>query len=188
MQGRQSPVRQAWITPRADDPEAVSALGVARAADARLDGLRRIRLVEISGTQRDAAAAERLLHASTQVYNPHKERCVIRSTSPATVSTSRGIARVAVWERGGERRAAAERWWLHETDESVEVREATLWELTATTSEVANGIRAELTLLRDARHGLLCNPWSQEYRALEVDDPLPWIVTPANPPETRGAR
>lgn len=174
-------VLQAWITLRADDPEAVSALGVARQADARLSELRRTRLIEIRGSHKSVAEALALLHASTQFYNPHKERCVLRDRDSAPLGSATQAGRVVVWERGDERRAAAERWWRHETGESVEVREATVWELACQPAAAAPAVVAELARVRDARHGLLCNPWSQEHRVLDAAEPLPWISPPKHP-------
>lgn len=174
-------VLQAWIALRADDPEAVSALGVARQADARLSELRRARLIEIRGSRKSVAEALALLHASTQFYNPHKERCVLRDRDSAPLGSATQAGRVVVWERGDERRAAAERWWRHETGESVEVREATVWELMCQPAAAAPAVVAELARVRDARHGLLCNPWSQEHRVLGAAEPLPWIAPPKNP-------
>ena len=72
---------QAWIEPRADDPEATSALAVARErllAGRALEGLRRLRVIELSGVLPDRAALEGLLHRSIQFYNPAKERCTLR--------------------------------------------------------------------------------------------------------------
>ena len=174
-------VLQAWITLRADDPEAVSALGVARQADARLSELRRTRLIEIRGSRRSVADALALLHASTQFYNPHKERCVLRDHDSAPLESGAQAGRVVVWERGDERRVAAERWWRHETGEPVEVREATVWELTCQPAGATPAVVAELARVRDARHGLLCNPWSQEHRVLSAAAPLPWISPQTNP-------
>src|SRR5207247_3209876 len=69
---------QAWIELRSDDPEAVSALAVARArvgGGQALLGLRRLRLFELSGTLPATRAVEAPLHRSTWSVNPHKERC-----------------------------------------------------------------------------------------------------------------
>ncbi len=174
-------VLQAWIISRADDPEAVSALGVARKADMRLADLRRSRLIEIRGSGRSSSEAQTLLHASTQFYNPHKECCVLRESGSGPLPDGDHVSRVAVWERGDERRSAAERWWLHEAGETVEVREATVWAITSQPESAASAVVVELAMLRDARHGLLCNPWSQEYRMLGGAEPLPWISPQTNP-------
>ena len=56
---------QAWIELKADDPEAVSALGVARVhlpAGSTLAGLRRFRLFELAGVLPDRTRMEELLH------------------------------------------------------------------------------------------------------------------------------
>src|SRR2546425_883576 len=77
-------VMQAWVELRADDPEAKSAHAVARARLASgkaLAELRRARLVEIAGTRRSRSDVEALLHASSQFYNPHKERCSLRASA-----------------------------------------------------------------------------------------------------------
>src|SRR5687768_212167 len=74
-------VAQAWIALTAEDPEALSALGVARAhlaAGRRLRGLRRLRVMEVVGRLPARGSLEELLHRSTQFYNPNKERCSVR--------------------------------------------------------------------------------------------------------------
>src|SRR5882762_9801578 len=96
------PVTQAWVELNTDDPEAVSALGVARArlASGRaLIDLKRARLLEISGTRRPRAEVEALLHASSQFYNPHKERCALRVSSADPLPCSADAVLVVVWER-----------------------------------------------------------------------------------------
>lgn len=172
-------VMQAWVTLRADDPEAASAWSIGRTLDARLVSLRRSRLIEIHGSSLDVAAALALLHASTQFYNPHKQRCVVRARAGDPIPGDADPVYVAVWERGGERRRAAERWWLHETGDAVEVHEATVWELRSDPPSEREAVAVSLTLLRDARHGLFCNPWSQEFRTLGHDAAPPWIVPAA---------
>jgi hypothetical protein len=156
----------------------VSAFAVARAgltSGRDLVELRRARLVEIAGSGRPREQVEALLHGSTQFYNPHKERCVIRM-APADPLPCAPDARVlVVWEHGGVRRPAAERWWRHETGEAVEVREATVWMLRFEPGADAEAALRDLGSLRDARHGLLCNPWSQGMSAGAVNAALPWI-------------
>jgi hypothetical protein len=172
------PVTQAWIVLRADDPEAVSAFAVARtrlAAGRRLVELRRARLVELTGTQRPRRQVERLLHASCQFYNPHKERCSLRASPSEPLPEAADDACVLVWERGGERRGAAERWWRHETGEDIEVREGVVWMLRFSPGIEPAEAAGELTRVRDARHGLLCNPWSQASRLGNASTELPWI-------------
>ena len=173
-------VAQAWIELRADDPEAVSALAVARAhlaAGRRLRRLRRLRLVEVAGRlpKRERFAA--LLHQSTQFYNPHKERCTIRMAEEEAVPLAVGERAVLVVERDGERRAAAERWWLHETGGAVEVREGAVWLLLLEGGDARDV--EDLALVRERRHGLLCNPHSQDLRVAGDSVPLPWLETPA---------
>ena len=178
-------VAQAWIELKADDPEATSALSVARARlplGPRLAGLRRVRLVEVSGALPGREQVESLLHHSTQFYNPHKERCAVRMAPGDAAPLDTGERAVLVIERAGSRRQAAERWWRHETGESVEVREGTAWAvrlLHALESDLE-----DLTLVRGRRHGLLCNPHSQDCRLAETQVPLPWLSESAS----RGAR
>ena len=179
-------VAQAWIELKADDPEAVSALAVARAhlpVGARVAGLRRMRLVEIVGALPAREQVESLLHHSTQFYNPHKERCAVRlaPADPAPIESSERA--VLIVEREGSWRPAAERWWRHETGEPVEVREGTAWVVRLTNPQAAD--LEELTLVRGRRHGLLCNPHSQDCRLAEGTVPLPWLN---DPPSPRGAR
>jgi len=179
-------VVQAWIELQADDPEAMSALAVARAhlgVGSRLRGLRRMRLVEIKGELPEAGEIEALLHRSTQFYNPHKERCAIRASAAGRAPLMEGECLVLVVEREGARREAAERWWRHETGESVEVREALAWAVRVDGATDAD--LEELTLVRGRRHGLLCNPHSQDCRLAGGEVPLPWLE---EPPAPRGAR
>jgi len=169
---------QAWIALRADDPDAVSALLVARAslgAGRALAELRRWRLIELAGSRLDRDAIAGHLHGSTQFYNPHKEHCVVRVTD-ADPLPAPGLAYAVVWERDGDRRAAAERWWRHETGETVEVHEAHVWGAAFAPGTAADVAMDELVRVRDARHGLLCNPWSQA--SATGPRQLPWIGAP----------
>ncbi len=169
-------VVQAWIELVSDDPEAVSALAVARAhltAGQALRSLRRMRLLELRGRLPERPALEALLHRSTQFYNPHKERCAIRITETDRSPLGADERAVLVFERDGARRGAAERWWLHETGEPVEVREGVAWALVFDRSGAAEV--EDLALVRGRRHGLLCNPHSQECRVAGERVPLPWL-------------
>ncbi|OGF15288.1 MAG: hypothetical protein A2W00_06805 [Candidatus Eisenbacteria bacterium RBG_16_71_46] len=179
---------QAWIELRTDDPAAVSALAVARAhlASGRgLEGLRRLRLVEVRGSLPGREVIAELLHRSTQFYNPHKERCWVRLKATDPVPAEPGDQVVLVVERGAVARPAAERWWAHETGKTVEVSEGVAWVMRFAAGEAAAARALELADLRDRRNGLLCNPNSQSYRLAEATVPLPWIERePA--PRTRG--
>ena len=172
-------VAQAWIEPVNDDPEAVSALAVARAhlsGGRALRSLRRLRLIELSGPLPARAGLEGLLHRSIQFYNPHKERCVVRVTASDAAPLGEGEQVVLVFERGEERRGGAERWWRHETGRDIEVREGVAWVVGFEPLETdAAGAVAELAVLRDRRHGLLCNPHAQEHRIAAGKIPLPWM-------------
>ena len=170
---------QAWIELRAEDPEAVSALGVARARlpeGRRLAGLRRVRLFELRGPLPEPGGLEDLLHRSTWFYNPHKERCTVRRTAREAAPTAPGEQAVLVVERDGARRPAAERWWLHETGQAIEVREGVAWLLRFEAGEDAAARAAQLALLTGRGRGLLCNPNAQDH-ALAASEtiPLPWI-------------
>jgi hypothetical protein len=165
----------------AEDPEAVSALGVARSglrAGQALEGLRRMRLLELSGPLPARSSIEDLLHRSIQFYNPQKERCTVRLKEDEPVSRAPAEALVLVWESGGERRPAAERWWQHETGKRIEVREGVVWGLRFGAGARIESAARELALLRDRRHGLLCNPHSQESRIAAGEVPVPWIASP----------
>ena len=169
---------QAWIEPLADDPEAMSALAVARArlrAGGALTGLRRMRVFELRGAIPDRAKVAELLHRSIQFYNPAKERCTIRLEPRDPVPLAARETALLVLERGGERRPAAERWWRHETGASAEIREGTAWALTFREGEGSEGAARDLVTLRDRGHGLLCNPHWQEARIAAGTVPLPWI-------------
>jgi hypothetical protein len=171
-------VAQAWVELNTSDPEAVSALRVARThliAGRRLTALRRLRLIELSGRLPDRAALEELLHRSTQFYNPHKERCSVRLGHEDAAPVPEGAAVVLVCERGSERRPAAERWWLHETGDALEVREGVAWVLSFEPGAPAAELAVELTTLHDRRHGLLANPHSQDAAVSGAVVPLPWI-------------
>ena len=178
---RRASVIQAWIELRAADPAAVSALAIARAGGATARApvtLRRMRLFEITGSDSSPGQVATLLHGSAQFYNPHKERCVVRGTDADALPGAAGCERIVVWERDGERRPAAERWWRHEPGETVEVREAVVWFATFAVDIQPGEAARDLAQLRDARHGLLCNPWSQEFRTGTELPSIPWI-TPA---------
>ena len=123
----------------------------------------------------DPAPVEKILHESTQFYNPHKERCHLRSAARDPVPVSADEQLVLVTERGGERRGAAERWWQHETGRTVEVREGIVWALTFATAREAKARAAELVRVRSREHGLFCNPWCQDARTEDGKPPLPWI-------------
>lgn len=177
-------VAQAFIEPRADDPEADSAFTVARAhldAGRALSSLRRMRVFELSGSLPPRAALEELLHRSTQFYNPGKERCVVRMSGADPVPGGPGEQFVLVFERGGERRAAAERWWRHETGARIQVREGVAWAMRFEGEAEAAAAAESLTVTLDRRHGLLCNPHFQEWRPAPEPGtaPLPWISTKA---------
>jgi len=193
MARKRSPPRvaQAWIELRADDPEAMSALAVARArlaAGASLEGLRRLRLFELRGALPGRGALEDLLHRSIQFYNPAKERCTVRLEPREAAPVAADEIAVLVFERGGERRAPAERWWHHETGQGAEVREGVAWALRLGGRAAAEETARDLAILRDRGHGLLCNPHWQEARIAVAEVPLPWFGngSPAEDPGSRG--
>lgn len=171
---------QVYIELRAEDPEATSALGVARArleAGRRLAALRRLRVFEIHGSLREAAPVENLLHRSTRFYNPAKERCTLRASATAPAPFTAGESLVLVLDRGLERRPAAERWWRHETGTKVEVREAVAWALSFEPGEDAARSAASLAAVTDRAHGLLSNPHFQDWRAgAGASPPWPWLA------------
>lgn len=182
MPGKRAPsatVAQAWIELTSDDPEAASALAVARAhlpAGRALKSLKRMRLFELSGPLPPRAILEGLLHRSIQFYNPHKERCVVRAGAGDAAPLAGEERAVLVFDRGEERRAGAERWWRQETGREIEVREGTAWVMSFDPLETdPAGAAAELAVLRDRRHGLLCNPNAQEHRVADGAIPLPWM-------------
>ena len=172
-------VAQAWVELVSTDPEAVSALAVARAtlpAGRTLTSLRRLRLFELSGPLPLRAGIEKLLQGSIQFYNPHKERCAVRANLADQPPVGADEQVVLVYERGEERRGAAERWWRHETGRMIEVREGTAWVMGFAPGTADPAAAAEeLTVLRDRRHGLLCNPHAEEYRIGSGAVPLPWM-------------
>ena len=169
---------QAWIEPVADDPEATSALAVARELPGgrALEGLRRLRVFELRGALPARPALEELLHRSIQFYNPAKERCTLRLDPLEAAPLAAGEIGVLVLERGGERRPAAERWWVHETGTPAEIREGVAWALRLTDGARAAGAARDLAILRDRGNGLLCNPHWQDARVAAGEVPLPWIA------------
>lgn len=157
-------VAHAWVALRAEDPEAASAYGVARdrlPAAASLRGLRRYRVFELRGALPATPELEDLLHRSTQFYNPSKERCAVRREDGAPSPVGADEAVVLVVERGGDRRAAAERWWRHETGAKLEVREGVAWVLRFEPGADAARLAAEMATARDRESGLFCNPHAQ---------------------------
>lgn len=173
---------QAWIGLHSDDPEAVSAREVVRAqlpVGRALRSLRRMRLFELAGKLPARDEIEARLHRSIQFYNPHKESCVVRGQASDPAPLESGERAVLVWERGGERRASAERWWLHETGVAIEVREGVAWLVGLESGIDQEAALEDLVLVRDPHHGLLCNLHAQEYRIAGATVPLPWIEQPA---------
>ena len=180
---------QAWVELRAEDAEAESALAVARArlaAGATLKALRRVRLFELSGSLPAQAAAEELLHRSTRFYNPAKERCTVRANASGATPFRADEQLVLVVERGAERRAAAERWWKHETGEKVEVREGLVWALSFEPGTDAAAEAAALASVTDRAHGLLSNPHFQDWRpGVGAAPPWGWLDGPKRTPARR---
>ncbi len=171
-------VAQAWVELVAEDPEAVSALAVARArlaAGHALVTLRRARVFELSGVLPAREEIADLLHRSTQFYNPHKERCTLRLEASEPAPLGADERAVLVTERGGERRPAAERWWRHQTGSRIPVKEGVAWVLGFAAGEETDARAAELGAARDRAHGLLFNPHAQDGRVAGPAVPLPWI-------------
>ena len=171
-------VAQLWVTLRSDDPAAVSALAVARArlaAGRTLRTLRRFRLFELAGALPARAELETLLHRSTQFYNPHKEAGSVRLSADEAAPVAPGEVLVRVVDRGAERRDAAERWWRHQTGETIEVREAVVWALGFESEPDPLSTARELARVEDRRHGLLCNPHAQSMEVAAESISLPWI-------------
>lgn len=171
-------VVQVWIEPRAEDAESVSALHVARRhleAARDLRSLRRLRMLELRGSELDEATLAERLHESTQFYNPAKERCRVRGSIAAPTPAAAGDQVLLVSERGGVRRPGAERWWLHATGERIEVAEAIAWILGFEDGVDAPPRARDLAAVRDRRHGLFCNPHFQDWALAAGSVPLPWI-------------
>jgi hypothetical protein len=173
---------QAYIELLAEDPEATSALAIARGrleAGSRLRSLRRVRVFELAGPLPARAEMEALLHRSTRFYNPAKERCTVRAAEREPAPFRPDEALVLVLDRALERRVAGERWWKHETGEKVEVREGTVWALAFEPGEDAAARAGELAEVRDRRHGLFANPHFQDWRAgAGASPPWPWLERP----------
>jgi hypothetical protein len=188
-------VAQAWVELISEDPEALSALEVARRrldAGRGLERLRRVRLLELTGPLPARDRVEALLHGSTQFYNPHKERCTVRLTGQDPAPLADGERAVLVFEKDGVRRPAAERWWRHETGDAVEVAEGTVWALTYDMNATPEAIE-DLARVQGRGHGLLSNPHSQDYRIAKERVPLPWLTEAglgeaAGPTRSKGAR
>jgi hypothetical protein len=179
--GRPGLWAQAWIELGSDDPEAMSALAVARerlAAARRLAGVRRLRLFELHGPLPATAVIEDLVHRSTWFYNPHKEHCRVRTGGRPPLEAAADEQAVLVVERGGARRPAAERWWRHETGAAIEVVEATAWLLRFEPGEDAAAAARALAVLEGRARGLLCNPNAQDHAIAAASEiPLPWIAS-----------
>lgn len=168
-------VAHAWVALRAEDPEAASAFGVARErleAAGRLEALRRFRVFELRGALLEGPELENLLHRSTQFYNPSKERCVVRRDADAASPVDGAEAVALVVERGGDRRSAAERWWRHETGSRIEVREGVAWVMRFEAGADATALANELTVAKDRRTGLFCNPHAQAADVVTGPPPL----------------
>lgn len=171
-------VAQVWIETIADDPEAVSAFEVAHRtleAGAHLVSLRRARLIELEGPLPEARELAERLHDSTRFYNPNKERCYLRVSAAEPPPLAAGEAAALVFDSGDERRTASERWWKRVTGSSIRVREGTAWIAAAAPGREASQVLGELLEVKDARHGLLCNPHAQEFRS-GTEIPLGWFT------------
>lgn len=169
---------QAWIELRAHDPAAVSALAVARArldAGRGLRALRRWRLIEIEGRLPDAETLAERLHASTWFYNPHKESLVLRASAADPPPVPAGWQTLLVVERGGARRAAAERWWRHAFKGRIRVQEGTVWGLSFGPGIDAPRAASDLLTLRDLAHGLFANPHAEDAALAPGAAPFGWI-------------
>lgn len=171
---------QAYIELRTEDPEATSALGVARGrleAGRRLAALRRLRVFELTGALPEPKIVAGLLHRSTRFYNPVKERCTVRADESAPAPFGADETWVLVLDRGFERRPAAERWWRHETGTRIEIREGTAWVLAFEPGEDATRATASLAAVTDRAHGLLSNPQFQDCRpGAGASPPWPWLA------------
>jgi len=182
---------QAWIELKSDDPEAVSALAVARAhlpGGTGLRSLRRVRLLELTGALPGREGIEDLLHRSIQFYNPHKERCVVRTAALEAPPVTPGEVVVLVVDRGGDRRGAAEHWWQHQAGETIEVREGVAWRIGFDPSADAPALAADLAVVQGRGHGLLCNPNAQDCDVVTGTVPLPWIPVATSRGEAASGR
>ncbi len=169
-----------FVELRAADPEGTSALQVARAHlehGAALVGLRRWRLFELRGELPAPAELEDRVHRSTQFYNPAKERGTLVGAEAGSVPAADDEVLVLVFDRGGERRPAAERWWRHDGGAKVEVREGTVWALRFAGGPPTAAQVEAVAVTKSRASGLLCNPHSQEWRWLPAGErpPLDWI-------------
>ena len=164
---------------RANDPEATSALQVARArlaAGDRLASLRRFRLFELKGELPAPDEIESRMHRSTQFWNPSKERGSLLGAGAPGPFAAREVL-LLVPERGGERRPAAESWWRHDGGARIEVREGVLWAMRWEDGAADEGRAEALAVTTSSETGLLCNPHAQDWRLLAAGGELPadWI-------------
>ncbi len=170
---------QAWIELKADDPAAVSALGVARArlaAGRTLAHLRRYRVIELQGVLPAVPLLATHLHASTWFFNPHKETCVLRTGREDPLPPGARGEILLIAERGGARRPAAERWWRHAVGGRITVREGVAWALEFSDAAGAAAHAEALLTVRDQAHGLFANPHAQRARRAGAEVPLTWLA------------
>jgi hypothetical protein len=182
---------QAYVELRSEDAEANSVLAVARdrlEAGRALEGLSRYRLIEIVGSKLEPREVGERLHGSTQFYNPVKERCTVRVDAKMPAPVAPGDVLVLVYERGGERRESAERWWRREAGQRIEVKEGTVWALRFAPGADGASAARELSVTKDRAHGLFANAHFQECRVrADGAPPLDWM-TPKAARSTRGPR
>ncbi len=169
-----------FVELRAADPEAVSALQVAHAhleGGADLAALRRWRIFELRGELPERAELDERLHRSTQFLNPAKERCTIVAGPEDRAPFAAHEAAVLVFDRGGERRPAAERWWRHAGGARIEVREGVAWALSCVGGAPDAAQVERVAVTRSRSRGLLCNPHSQVWRWTAAGEapPADWI-------------
>jgi hypothetical protein len=183
---------QVFVELRAEDPEAASALAIARErlpAGRALAGVRRFRVFELEGALPEPGALAGRLHGSTQFYNPAKERATLRTAAGDPQPVDPEEVLVLVVDRGGERRPAAERWWRHESGERVAVREGTVWALRFEPGPGAAALAEDLAVTRGRAHGLFANPHFQAHHVCAGGaPPLDWMSTRPAAARTRTRR
>src|SRR5205814_8530288 len=120
--------------------------------------------------------------------NPAKESAALRTSAAGSAPFAADERLVLVLDRGLERRAAAERWWRHETGARVEVREGTVWALAFEPGADAERCSAALAAATDRAHGLFSNLQFQDWRAgAGAAPPWPRLGQPRRGPRAGAA-
>jgi hypothetical protein len=189
MAASRTETTQILVVLRNADPTALTALSSLRrylGFGERLIELRRRVLWELSGPYGEPIdAIIDALRRGGELWNPNKEKALVRSPGEAVGALGSPLLDEGRWEsrlawdpdRDLDRRARALRPWR---DRGWRLRRGTLWSLQW--NEGAAEERARLAesavVCHGAREGLLVHPHLEDVRRIYSMDPVPWLPMP----------